>query len=152
MLTLACGNAKTTSSLPPDTTPLAVTTEFDAIEIQPHPIPGVSVQLTEVLRTRGDILTAHWSYRNETLESIVLTDRISETYIVDSAQKKRSLVVRDANGLPVTSTQNNQDGIRLPANQTVKVWAKFGAPSDDVDRISVCVQNLSPFHDIPIGH
>ena len=151
LLAFGCGNTPTASPVPAATEPAPPAAGSDALGVGAHPVGGVNVALTEVLRASGDTLTVRWSYRNRTPEEKLFANKISETYLVDPVQGKKYLVVRDENDLPVTSRHDGPDGVHLPPGQTVDAWAKFAAPPDDVERISVYIPNLLPFEDIPIG-
>ena len=80
-----------------------------------------------------------------------MTGEIGETYLVDPVNRKKYLIVRDANDLPVGGQDGDPNRGGLPAGQTLTAWAKFAAPADDVERISVYIPNVPLFEDIPIS-
>ena len=129
-------------------TPVA---ESDALGVWVHEVTGVEVALTQVQRASGDTLTVRWSYRNRTQEAEPVTGEIVETYLVDPVNRKKYLIVRDENDLPVGGQDGDPNRGGLPAGQALTAWAKFAAPADDVEQISVYIPNVPPFKDIPIS-
>jgi len=128
--------------------------------VQEHDVGGVDVVLLEVKRTSGDTLTLKWRYRNKTSEKKVLVGfsaswfdkyRLSaETYLIDSVNKKKYLVIKDGDDHPIVATQDTQ-GVTLDAGQTLTTWAKFPAPPPEVPTISIFIPHVPPFEDVPIG-
>ena len=151
LLLLGCG-APGAGALVPEATELAASVvDADALSVGVHEVTGVEVALTQVQRASGDTLTVRWSYRNRTQEDKPVTGEIGETYLVDPVNRKKYLIVRDANGLPVGGQDGDPNSGGLPAGQTLTAWAKFSAPADDVEQISVYIPNVPPFEDIPIS-
>ena len=68
-------------------------------------------------------------------------------YLVDAPGKKKYLVVRDAENHCVCSR-----GLpTLNAKSSINLWAKFPAPPDGVQKISVVVPHFIPMDDVPIS-
>ncbi len=152
LLLLGCGTPGAGALVPEATEQPAPVAETDALGVGVHEVTGVEVALTQVQRASGDTLTVRWSYRNRTQEAKPVTDEIGETYLVDPINKKKYLMVRDANDLPVGGQDGDPNRVGgLPAGQTLTAWAKFAAPADDVERISVYIPNVPLFEDIPIS-
>jgi hypothetical protein len=72
---------------------------------------------------------------------------VDGVYLLDNAGKKKYLVVRDSDKHCVCS-RNIQD---LPAKTTGNFWAKFPAPPDNVDKVSVVVPHFIPMDAVPLG-
>ena len=151
LLLLGCGTPGAGAPVPEAREQPAPVAETDALGVWVHEVTGVDVALTQVQRGSGDTLTVRWSYRNQTQEAKPVTDEIGETYLVDPVNQRRYLMVRDANDLPVGGQDSDPSRVGLPAGQTLTAWAKFAAPADDVERISVYIPNVPPFEDIPIS-
>jgi hypothetical protein len=71
---------------------------------------------------------------------------ISGIHLIDAANKKKYFVVRDADGACVCSS--NIANI-APGSQSV-LWAKFPAPPDDVQKITVEIPHFPPIEDVAI--
>jgi len=113
-------------------------------------IGDLEVALLEVKRTSGGTLTVRWQYRNKGSRGMsVGTGReVAEgSYLLDQTNKKKYLVVRDAQNQPVGA--NHHADVR--AGSTLGTWAKFPAPPETVERISVVVPHAPPFDDVPIS-
>lgn len=151
LLLLGCGTPGSGALVSEATELPAPAAETDALGVGVHEVTGVEVALTQVQRASGDTLTVRWSYRNRTQEVKPVIDEIGETYLVDLVNKTRYLMVRDANDLPVGGQDGDPNRVGLPAGQTLTAWAKFAAPADGVERISVYIPNVPPFEDIPIS-
>lgn len=67
--------------------------------------------------------------------------------LLDGANKKKYFVVRDTENTCVCSR-----GLKdIPAKSRGNVWAKFPAPPDDVQKISIVVPHFGPIDDVPIS-
>jgi len=73
---------------------------------------------------------------------------ISGIHLIDEANKKKYFVVRDADGACVCS----HDIANIAAGSQSVLWAKFPAPPDDVQKITVEVPHFPPIEDVPITH
>ncbi len=134
------------------------------LAVQEHESGGVDVVLLEVKRTSGDTLTVKWQYRNKTGAPKGLTKggqsaeayRLSlEAYLIDPANKKKYLILKDDKGSPIAGKHEPVKGskgvISVAAGQTLSTWAKFPAPFANVEKISVYIPNTQPFEDVPIS-
>src|SRR5205823_5305832 len=110
----------------------------------------LEVALLEVKRTSGGTLTVRWQYRNKGTRTVSVgtgRDVAEKSYLVDQANKKKYLVVRDAENVPVSASHHAD----VRAGSTLGTWAKFPAPPDTVEKISVIVAHAPPFDDVPIA-
>jgi hypothetical protein len=68
-------------------------------------------------------------------------------YLVDAANKKKYLVVKDADKHCLCS--RNLEHVR--PQSSANLWAKFPAPPDTVQKIGVVVPHFIPMDDVPIA-
>lgn len=74
-------------------------------------------------------------------------ETVSGVQLIDPVNKKKYLVVRDAENKCVCS-----NGVyAVAAKSRSNLWAKFPAPPDDVKKITVIVPHFVPMDDVPIG-
>lgn len=147
----------TTQAPPPVTS--AVAPAPTGLGTQDHEVSGVEVVLVEVKRTSGDSVTIKWLYRNKTQQDKTLSTATSswvdpyrlsyEAYLIDPVNKKKYLVLKDAEGKPIAA--RHASNISVPAGQLLNTWAKFPAPPADVTKISIYIPHVAPFEDIPIS-
>jgi hypothetical protein len=71
---------------------------------------------------------------------------IGGIHLIDAANKKKYFVVRDADGSCVCS----RNIANIAAGSQSVLWAKFPAPPDDVQKITVEIPHFPPFEDVPI--
>lgn len=137
------------AAVPPATAAAAA----PSLGVQDHEVNGIQVALLEVKRTSGDTVTVKWQYRNTGSERMEVSEMYSHhaaegAYLIDAVNKKKYLVVRDAQNTPVSSDGRSN---RIDPKATVTSWAKFPAPPADVTKITVNVKGVPPFEDVPVG-
>jgi hypothetical protein len=72
---------------------------------------------------------------------------IAGVTLVDGTNKKKYFVVRDTENTCLCSR-----GLRdIPAKSRGNVWAKFPAPPDDVQKISIVIPHFGPIDDVAIS-
>lgn len=121
---------------------------------------GVKVVVQELKRTSGGTLSLKFTITNGSEKRLgtgyAFTDKEHEiadfnsvggVNLVDEAGKKKYLVVRDTAGKCVCS----QDVKDIAAGATINLWARFPAPPDSVQKISIVVPHFQPMDDVPIG-
>ena len=152
--TAASPQATTATSTPQSSAPAVVIAAADGEK------GGTRVEITELKRLSDNTLNLKFAIVNDT------DDRFSFSYdygdseqgardyntiggvtLVDGANKKKYFVVRD--------TENNcvcSRGLKeIPPKSRGNVWAKFPAPPDDVQKISIVIPHFSPIDDAPIS-
>ena len=72
---------------------------------------------------------------------------IGAVQLVDPVGKKKYFVARDSEGKCVCST-NVPD---VAPHARVSLWAKFPAPPDDVQKISIVIPHFQPLDDVTIS-
>jgi hypothetical protein len=122
---------------------------------------GVDVALMEVTRTAPDVVIVKWEYRNKTDKPQQLASgskgwsdpyRLSiNTYLLDEDTKTKFPVSRDDKRVPVAAGNGapNQRTIDVPANKTVKTWAKYLVPAA-TKKVTVVIVGAEPFEGVDV--
>lgn len=120
---------------------------------------GLSVEVTELKRGSGDMLTLKFVMVNNTKQQFRLGSdygagggniddhSVSGTHLIDAVNKKKYLVVRDSAKLCVCSVMPGYIEVGGRAN----LWAKFPAPPEDVKLIAVMIPHFAPMDDVPVS-
>lgn len=121
---------------------------------------GTRVEITELKRSSDNNLTLKFALVNDGPDKLSFGydygdegnhikdyDSIGGVNLVDNAGKKKYFVVRD--------TENNclcSRGIKdVSPKSRANLWAKFPAPPDDVQKISIVIPHFGPIDDVPIS-
>jgi hypothetical protein len=142
-------------------TPLAATPPVASPAlVQDHEIGGIQVALVEIRRTSGETVTVKWQYRNTTQQEVKVSkggtswadvyQLTADAYLIDAVNKKKYLVIRDAENNWVASKHGDWQGTKLGPGQTMNAWAKFPAPPAGVQKITVNIPGVAPFEDVAI--
>ena len=120
---------------------------------------GVTLVVQELKRTSGGTVSLKFSVTNASNATVDYgynygeNNRTSDfasvggVVLVDEANKKKYFVVRDSEGQCVCSR-----GLKdQHAGETRNLWARFPAPPDDVQKVSVVVPHFSPMDDVPLS-
>jgi hypothetical protein len=121
---------------------------------------GTRVDITELKRSSDNTLTLRMAMVNDSPEPLAFNynygdpdhsikdfNSIGGVTLLDGANKKKYFVVRDTENTCVCS-----HGLKdIPAKSRGNVWAKFPAPPDDVQKISIVVPHFGPMDDVPIS-
>jgi len=121
---------------------------------------GTRVDITELKRSSDNTVTLRFAMVNDSSEPISFSynygdpqnsvkdfNSIGGVTLVDGANKKKYFVVRDTENTCVCS----RDLKDIPAKSRANVWAKFPAPPDDVQKISIVIPHFGPIDDVPIS-
>jgi hypothetical protein len=160
--------AATTSAASAPTPPAAAATSAPApaaaapagIASADGDTPGVTLAVKELKRGSGGTVTLKFTMANgsakelgfgynygDPAHEIADFSSVGGVSLIDPAGKKKYFVARDAGGKCVCS-----QGIKdVAPGGSVNVWAKFPAPPDDVQTISIVVPHFSPMDDVPIS-
>lgn len=121
---------------------------------------GVEVTLVEVRRTPGESVTVKWRYRNTLPNEVKIAKGGSSwsdayqltmgAFLIDPVNKKKYLVITDAEKTPLTSKHGDWQGVTLAPGQVLSAWAKFPAPPAGVEKVTVTLPGVAPFEDVPI--
>ena len=168
--------AAATISAPPDAaapppaseTPMPATVATSTPAAVPAPvilatsdgeITGARVEVLELKRGSGDTVSLKFvlvndaekpfSFANYLGNTSIGSDyrSVGGTHLVDSAGKKKYLVVRDSETNCVCSREI-QDAAE---KSRVNLWAKFPAPPVEVQKVSIVVPHFGPMDDVPIS-
>jgi hypothetical protein len=160
-------SAATTSSAPapaPASTsaaaPPAAATTSSGIASADGEKPGTRVDVSELKRGSGGTVTLKMAFINDSEKAIgfgynfgdpdhEIRDHgsIGAVQLVDPVGKKKYFVARDSEGKCVCST-NIPD---IAPHSRLSLWAKFPAPPDDVQKISIVIPHFQPLDDVTIS-
>lgn len=120
--------------------------------------PDVRIEIRDLKRGDGDIVTLRLRLVNESGEAFDASCTMREygandncgtfsgAYLLDAANKKKYLVVRDTEGLCVCS------GIAaLDDGKKTNIWATYPAPPLDVTAMTVIVPLFEPIEGVPVN-
>jgi hypothetical protein len=145
------GSAPTGSDAPPVSTgPALATSDGDK--------PGVRVEVVELKRTSGDTVSLKFAMINDSDKDMgfnydfgegktIDVGSVAGTHLIDAEGKKKYFVVRDTEEACLCSRNLSSLKPRTRAN----LWAKFPAPPDDVQKITVVVPHFTPMDDVPLS-
>jgi hypothetical protein len=122
--------------------------------------PGMKVTITELKRMSGGTLSLKAVIANGSDDSFGFGGNFEEpghggtdyntiggVSVVDPVGKKKYFVARDSDGHPLCSS-----GLAsIQTGKSANVWAKFAAPPDDVQKVSVVFPHFQPLDDVPIS-
>jgi hypothetical protein len=121
---------------------------------------GTRVEITELKRSSDNNLTLKFAMVNDGPDrlgigydygdpqnSVKDFSSVAGVTLVDGANKKKYFVVRDTENSCLCS----RDLKDIPAKSRANVWAKFPAPPDDVQKISIVIPHFGPIDDVPIS-
>lgn len=119
--------------------------------------PDVRVELRDLKRGDDGTVTLRLRLVNESGEDFAASCLMREegqndscgvfsgAYLLDAANQKKYLVVRDSQGACICSSLDTvADGKRM------NVWATYPAPPPEVTEVSVIVPLFEPIEDVPI--
>ena len=122
-------------------------------------VPGVAVTVKELKRDSGGTVSLKFVIVNNSDKSVgfgynfgdpdhEIKDHgsVGGVHLIDPVGKKKYFVARDADSKCICS-QGMHD---IEKGQSANAWAKFPAPPDDVQKISVVIPHFSPMDDVPI--
>jgi hypothetical protein len=122
------------------------------------PFSGVRAEVTELKRTSGGTLTLRFTIVNDSGRSLNHADvmvmpglidspyTIGGVHLIDLVGKKKYFVAKDSNGACVCSSFS-----AVPGGDRANHWAKFPAPPEDVERISIMIPPFAPMDDVPVS-
>lgn len=119
--------------------------------------PGTSVEIVELKRDGAGSVTATVKIVNDGKDDFDLACQIransddpcehaSGIYLIDTANKKRHLVVRDTENLCVCSDKLDE----VEAKSSATLWAKFPEPPAGVATMTVVVPHFVPLDGVAL--
>lgn len=121
--------------------------------------PGTKVQVQELKRSSNSLMLKFAIVNNsekpvsfgynfgDKSNEIKDFSSVGGVTLVDSVGKKKYFVVRDTENTCVCSTDLKD----IKPGSRANLWAKFPAPPDDVQKISVVIPHFGPLDDVPIS-
>jgi hypothetical protein len=66
--------------------------------------------------------------------------------------KKKYLLLTDAGGVPISAKHGGaQESIVVGPGASLSTWAKYPAPPENVKKVTLYINGVAPFEDIPIS-
>lgn len=120
--------------------------------------PGIKVEVVELKRTSGNTVNLKFAMINDSDKDMGFgydfgegstsdIGTVAGAHLVDAEGKKKYFVVRDTEGACLCSRGLTSIKPMTRAN----LWAKFPAPPDDVQKITVVIPHFTPMDDVPVG-
>ena len=140
--------------------PVVATPAMPAVAVADGETPGIKVEVQELKRSTNSLMLKiaivndsdkklGFGYDfGDKANEIKDYDTLGGITLVDAANKKKYFVVRDTENTCVCSTKIKDVAPKTRAN----LWAKFPAPPEDVQKISVIIPHFTPLDDVPISH
>ena len=146
------------SALPVAASP-ATAAAASAVATTDGETPGTRIEVQELKRSSGGSVTLRFLLINNSDKPIDMhpylsgddtrrdTRSVAGITLVDAIGKKKYFVLRDSEGACLCSHAFED----LASSGRLSLWAKFPAPPDNVDKISVIVPHFAPMDDVPLG-
>jgi hypothetical protein len=121
--------------------------------------PGLSVVVQELKRDEANSVTLRFQLVNDSDKSVGLGGKFKDpsaksaggndvggVHLIDNVNKKKYLVVRDSTGKCACAEVRCID-----KGGRVSLWAKFAAPPENVEKVTVVVPEFQPVDGVPIS-
>jgi hypothetical protein len=121
---------------------------------------GLRVDVTEFKRASGGTVNLKFALVNGSDKPLSLSydygdssqgatdyNSVGGVHLIDQVGKKKYFVARDSDNKCVCS----QGVSTIPPGGRANLWAKFPAPPDDVEKVSIVVPHFSPMDDVPLS-
>jgi hypothetical protein len=112
------------------------------------------VEVIELKRTSGGTVNLKFAMINDSDTEIQLYQdafgaygTISGVTLVDEKNRKKYFVVQDSENKYLCSS----DLKKVKPKSRLNLWAKFPAPPEDVEKISIVIPHFQPMDDVPIS-
>jgi outer membrane protein OmpA-like peptidoglycan-associated protein len=133
-----------------------LSTRQAAIASQEAEAEGLVAEITGVNRTAGGFLTVTFRYRNDGASTFAFPwqRHVAGSYYLDDENRRKYEVVRSQQQEPLCSDNAElvgQAGEKLAAGSSIAFWAKFAAPPEATQTVSVWLPFAPPFDDVPIS-
>jgi hypothetical protein len=140
--------------------PAAAATTSSGIASADGEKPGTRVDVMELKRGSGGTVTLKMAFVNDSEHAMGFGYNFADpdheigdhgsiggVQLVDPVGKKKYFVARDSEGKCVCSTKVPD----VAPHSRVSLWAKFPAPPDDVQKISIVIPHFQPLDDVTIS-
>jgi len=121
--------------------------------------PDTRADIIELKRTGGDQVMLRFTIVNESAKTFLMGDRMAEpggnkdfgtvsgVHLLDNTNKKKHFVLRDTEGQCVCSK-----GLKdIKAKESLNVWARFPAPPDSAQKVTIVIPRFVPVDDVAIS-
>ena len=119
--------------------------------------PGISILIQDLKRDESNSVTLRFQVINDSGKSFHAgckwreasnraCDEIGAVHLIDNANKKKYLVVRDSAGKCACALIRE-----IKAGARTNLWAKFAAPPANVEKVTVVVPDFQPIDGVPIA-
>jgi hypothetical protein len=121
--------------------------------------PDMRAEILELKRTSGDQLMLRFMIVNDASKPFNFSDSLADpafsgkdhssvsgVHILDGANKKKHFVLRDTEGNCVCSRKLDD----IAAKSRMTVWARFPAPPEGTQKVSIVIPRFIPVDDVPI--
>jgi hypothetical protein len=122
--------------------------------------PGIRAEIVELKRVSGGTVNLKFVLINDTEKSLdfgyafgdsanssIDYNSIGGVHLIDAAGKKKYFVIRDSEKKCVCS----RDLKGVTPKSRMNLWAKFPAPPENVEKITVVIPHFIPMDDVPIS-
>lgn len=121
--------------------------------------PGIRVEVVELKRASGNTVNLKFAMINDSDKDLGFSydygeggktgdfGSVAGAHLIDAEGQKKYFVVRDTEGACLCSRGLSDIKPKTRAN----LWAKFPAPPDEVQKITVVIPHFTPMDDVPIG-
>jgi len=117
-------------------------------------VAGVRMEVLSLKRTEGGMLTLRVAFVNDSggqvnNSALPGTGAVDNFALLDYTNRRKYSVVRDSSGSCLCTYLNpyksSESGRRV-------LWAKFGAPPESVDHVTLLMPDAEPVDGVPILH
>jgi len=119
--------------------------------------PGISILIQDLKRDESNSVTLRFQVINDSGKSFHpgckwreasnrACEEVGGVHLIDNANKKKYLVVRDSTGKCACALIRE-----VKAGARTNLWAKFAAPPANVEKVTVVVPDFQPIDGVPIA-
>ena len=120
--------------------------------------PDTRAEITELKRTGSDQVMLRFTIVNDSTKTFNMGERmadpsaqrdfgtISGVHLLDNTNKKKHFVLRDTEGKCICSTSLKD----IKPKESLNVWARFPAPPDSAQKVTVVIPRFLPTDDVAI--
>ena len=112
---------------------------------------GVRIEVTQLKRSGGGTVDLRLTLINDSDVAVRyggnFEPSLADVTLIDLAGKRKYFVVKDGDGECVCSSRVFELERRSRAN----MWARFPAPPEDVERLSIVIPRFSPIDEVPLS-
>jgi len=134
-----------TGVLAQGTTPAPIATQDTNVD-------GVTAEVIEFKR-KGNTLTAKVKLRNASASQTNVAVHYDRSYVLDADAGKKYEVLKDDKNVYIGALSGGYDNRfmeDIPAGQAKSFWMKFPAPPAEVKAVTLQLDGIMPFEDLPI--